>query len=104
MGVVTRLSSLVSPGREHVLEVCMSRRGNCWERDGRHRGHDSVAGSFFSSLRKERVRGRVYGCREDARGGVFDYIEVFYNRQFRHEHLGGLAPMMFEAANLRSSA
>jgi putative transposase len=78
-----------------------SRRGNCWD--------NSVAESFFSSLffsslKKERVRGRVYGSREEARSDVFDYIEVFYNRQRRHGHLGGLAPMMFEAANSKSSS
>ena len=82
--------------REHGLEVSMSRRGNCWD--------NSVAESFFSSLKKERVRGRVYSSREEARSDVFDYIEVFYNRQRRHGHLGGLAPMMFEAANSKSGS
>jgi len=82
--------------REHGLEVSMSRRGNCWD--------NSVAESFFSSLKKERVRGRIYGSREEARSDLFDYIEVFYNRQRRHGHLGGLAPMMFEAANSKSSS
>ena len=46
----------------------MSRRGNCWD--------NSVAESFFSSLKMERVRGRVYSSREEARSDVFDYIEV----------------------------
>lgn len=58
-----------------------------------------MAESFFSNLKKERVRGGVYGNREEAHSDVFDYIEVFYNRQRRHGHLGGLAPMMFEAVN-----
>jgi len=40
-----------------------------------------VAESFFSSLKKERIRGKVYPSRNDARSDVFDYIEVFYNRQ-----------------------
>jgi len=57
--------------REHGLEVRMSRRGNCWD--------NSVAESSFSSSKKERVRGRVYGSREEARSDLFDYIEVFYN-------------------------
>lgn len=77
--------------RGHGLEVSMSRRGNCWD--------SSVAESFFSSLKKARVRGRVYSSRKEARSDVFDYIEVIYNRQRRHGHLGGLALMMFEAAN-----
>jgi len=57
--------------RENGLVVSMSRRGNCWD--------NSVVESFFSSLKKERVRGRVYSSREEARNDVFDYIEVFYN-------------------------
>ncbi len=82
--------------REHGLAVSMSRRGNCWD--------NSVAESFFSSLKKERVRSRVYASREEARSDVFDYIEVFYNRQRRHGHMGGLVPMMFEEINSKSSA
>ena len=77
--------------REHGLEVSMSRRGNCWD--------NSVAESFFSSLKKERIRGKVYPSRNDARSDVFDYIEVFYNRQRRHGHNGGLSPMAFEEAH-----
>lgn len=76
--------------REHGLEVSMSRRGNCWD--------NSVAESFFSSLKKERIRGKIYRTRDEARSDVFDYIEAFYNRQRRHGHLGGVAPMTFEAA------
>lgn len=76
--------------REHDLEISMSRRGNCYD--------NSVAESFFSSLKKERIRGKIYTTRNEARGEVFDYIEVFYNRQRRHGHNGGVAPMTFEAA------
>lgn len=75
--------------REHDLEVSMSRRGNCW--------HNSVAESLFSNLKKERLRRRIYRSRDEARSDVFDYIEVSYNRQRRHGHNGGRAPMDFEA-------
>ena len=68
--------------REHGLEVSMSRRGNCWD--------NSVAESFFSSLKKKRIRGKIYRTRDEAHGDVFDYIEVFYNRQRWHGHLGGV--------------
>ena len=78
------------------MEVSMSQRGNCWD--------DSVAESFFSSLKKERVRHRAYTSHEEACNDVFNYIEVFYNRQRRHGHLRGLAPMMFEGANSKSSS
>ncbi len=50
----------------------MSRRGNRWD--------NAVAGSFFSSMKKERIRKRIYKTRDLARADTFDYIEVFYNR------------------------
>ena len=48
----------------------MSRRGNCYD--------NAVAESFFSSLKKERIRNHVYHTRDKARADIFDYIEVFY--------------------------
>lgn len=76
--------------REHNLLPSMSRRGNCWD--------NAVAEPFFSSLKKERIRKRIYKTREMARADVFDYIEVFYNRSRRHSHLGGISPEAFELA------
>lgn len=73
------------------LEPSMSRRGNCWD--------NAVAESFFSSLKKERIRKRIYKTRDLARADVFDYIEVFYNRKRRHSHLGGVSPEAFERAS-----
>ena len=75
--------------RSHNLEPSMSRRGNCWD--------NAVAESFFSSLKKERIRKRVYKTRDLARADIFDYIEVFYNRTRRHSHLGGISPEAFES-------
>ena len=74
--------------RSHSLVPSMSRRGNCWA--------NAVAESFFSSLKKERIRKRVYKTRELARADVFDYTEVFYNRNRRPSHLGGISPDAFE--------
>ena len=65
-----------------------SRRGNCWDH--------AVAESFFSSLKKEWIKRRIYAAREDARSDVFDYIKGFYNRFRRHSPLGQLSPMAFE--------
>jgi putative transposase len=73
------------------LDPSMSRRGNCWD--------NAVAESFFSSLKKERIRKRIYKTRELARADIFDYIEVFYNRTRRHSHLGGVSPEAFELAS-----
>jgi hypothetical protein len=62
----------------------------------------SVAESFFSSLKKERIKKQIYKNRELAIGEVGDYIGTFYNRTRRHSHLGGLSCEQFEAAH-RSS-
>lgn len=74
--------------RDHNLTNSMSRRGNCFD--------NAVAESFFSSLKKERIRRRIYQTRSEARADIFDYIEVFYNRTRRHSHLGQLSPYEFE--------
>ncbi|MEG9604413.1 IS3 family transposase [Serratia nematodiphila] len=77
--------------RDNNLAPSMSRRGNCWD--------NAVAESFFSSLKKERIRKRIYKTRDLARADIFDYIEVFYNRARRHSHLGGVSPEAFERAS-----
>jgi hypothetical protein len=58
-----------------------------------------LALSFFSSLKKERIRKRIYKTRDLAKADVFDYIESFYNRNRRHSHLGGVSPEAFECAS-----
>jgi len=78
--------------KDHGLIPSMSRRGNCFD--------NAVAESFFSSLKKERIRRRIYQSREEARADMFDYIEVFYNRNRRHSHLGQVSPHDFEQAAL----
>ncbi|HET9404680.1 MAG TPA: IS3 family transposase, partial [Burkholderiales bacterium] len=79
--------------REHHLEPSMSRRGNCWD--------NAVAESFFSSLKKERIKKRIYTTRDIANAEIYDYIEVFYNRTRRHSHLGGVSPEAFEMVSKR---
>jgi len=54
---------------------------------------------FFSSLKKERIKKRIYKTRDLARADVFDYIESFYNRTRRHSHLSGFSPEAFERAS-----
>ncbi|MBA7848671.1 IS3 family transposase (plasmid) [Klebsiella sp. RHBSTW-00484] len=62
--------------KSHGLEGSMSRRGNC---------HDNaVAESFFQLLKRERIKKKIYGTREEARSDIFDYIEMFYNSKRRH--------------------
>jgi putative transposase len=52
--------------------------------------------SFFSSLKTERIRDKVYRTRDEARVDVFDYIERFYNAVRRHSTIGYLSPAEFE--------
>jgi putative transposase len=77
--------------KAHKLDPSMSRRGNCWD--------NAVVESFFSSLKKERIRKHVYPTRDLAKADIFEYIEMFYNRTRRHSHLGGVSPEAFEAAS-----
>jgi putative transposase len=79
--------------KAHKLDPSMSRRGNCWD--------NAVAESFFSSLKKERIRKKVYRTRQLAKADIFEYIEMFYNPTRRHSHLGGVSPDAFEAASNR---
>jgi transposase InsO family protein len=73
--------------------VCsMSRKGNCWD--------NAPMESFFHSLKTELVHHRDYQTRDEARRDIFEYIEVFYNRQRRHSTLGYLSPAQFELAAL----
>lgn len=73
---------------EHKLVTSMSRRGNCYD--------NAAVESFFSSLKKEKIRRHIFKTREEAKAEVFDYIEVFYNRARRHQHLGNISPEAFE--------
>jgi transposase InsO family protein len=70
------------------IACSMSRRGNCW-------GNAPVE-SFFGTLKQELVHRCRFATREAARREVFEYIEVWYNRQRRHSSLGYVSPAEFE--------
>lgn len=74
--------------KKHGMISSMSRKGDCWD--------NSVAESFFSTLKRERIFDAVYRTREEARTDIIDYIEMFYNSKRRHSYLGYLSPMDFE--------
>ncbi len=74
--------------RKNDMVSSMSRKGNCWD--------NSVAESFFGSLKTERVFDSMYSTREEARRDIVDYIEMFYNSKRRHSYLGSLSPKEFE--------
>jgi putative transposase len=73
---------------QHGIEPSMSRTGNCWD--------NAVAESFFHTLKTELIYLEDFKTREQARTGVFEYIEVFYNRQRCHSANGYLAPLAYE--------
>lgn len=74
--------------KRNGVRCSMSFKGTCAD--------NSVAESFFSSLKRERTHGRRFVSREELRRVLFEYIEVFYNRRRRHSHLGGMSPAQFE--------
>jgi putative transposase len=48
--------------------------------------------SFFGTLKKELVDHRKYRTRDEARRYIFEYIEIFYNRERLHSSLRYLSP------------
>jgi transposase InsO family protein len=82
--------------KSYKMVSSMSRKGDCWD--------NSVAESFFGSLKTERVFFSNYRTREEARQDVVDYIEMFYNSRRRHSYLGYLSPRQFEKMRLLKQA
>jgi transposase InsO family protein len=76
--------------RADGIRCSMSRKGDCWD--------NSVAESFFSTLKKELIYRKTFATRKGARRDILDFIEVFYSRQRIHSYLGHMSPVEFEAA------
>ena len=72
------------------ITVSMSRRGNCWD--------NAVAESFFATMKSELVRHKMWRDAAELRAALFEYIEIFYNRQRLHSSLGYRTPAAVEAA------
>jgi putative transposase len=68
------------------ITCSMSRRGNCYD--------NSVMEAFFSTVKNE--VGEQFVSHGDAKGELFDYIEVFYNQRRRHSSAGRMSPAAFE--------
>ena len=73
------------------LVASMSRKGNCYD--------NATMESFWSTLKLELVYRGEFEKRAQARAQIFDYIEVFYNRQRTHSALDYNSPVDFEALN-----
>ena len=77
--------------KAQAIRCSMSRKGDCWD--------NAVAESFFHTLKVELIHGKLYDTRQEAKAAIFEYIEVFYNRERRHSYLGYLSPADFEKKN-----
>jgi putative transposase len=75
---------------QYGIAPSMSRKGNCWD--------NAVAESFFHTLKTELIYLEDFNTREQAQTAVFEYLEVFYNRQRCHAANGYLAPLAYEQA------
>jgi putative transposase len=77
--------------KDHDFVCSMSRKGNCWD--------NAPSESFFHTLKTELTHHRRYQTREEAKQEIFEYIEVFYNRQRRHSTIGYQTPLGYEKEN-----
>lgn len=87
-GVQYRAQGYIDFMRRHGVRPSMSRKGNCWD--------NAPMESFFSRLKVELIYTQQFNSLEDAKSGIFEYIEVFYNRLRRHSAIGYVAPAEFE--------
>ena len=73
---------------KHGVQRSMSRKGNCWD--------NAAMESFYGRLKVELIYAKNYQSIEEARSGIFEYIEIFYNRKRRHSANGGVSPVKYE--------
>lgn len=66
----------------------MRRKGNCYD--------NAVTETFFKTLKTELIYQNHYRTREEAKLSIFEYIEIFYNRQRVHSSLNYMTPIEFE--------
>jgi transposase InsO family protein len=74
--------------KQYGIRQSMSRKGNCWD--------NAVSKSFFHTLKTELIHHQTFHNREEARQAVFEYIEVFYNRERLHSANDYLSPIEYE--------
>lgn len=72
------------------MSASMSRTGDCYD--------NAPKESFWATLKKELMAEAAFATRAEARAAIFEYIEVFYNRQRIHSSLGYVSPEQFEAS------
>jgi transposase InsO family protein len=78
------------------VTLSMSRKGNCWD--------NAVAESFFATLKNELIYRRNWSTRTALHDAVFEYIEVFYNRQRIHSSVGYRTPAQVDREHALDNA
>lgn len=73
---------------QHGMVSSMSRKKDCWD--------NAVAESFFATLKNELTHDKTFNTREEARTAIFEYMEIFYNRQRLHQTLNYQTPEQYE--------
>jgi putative transposase len=71
------------------MVASMNRAGDCYD--------NAAMESFWATLKNEVLGGKAFTTKAQARAALFDYIEVFYNRERIHSSLGYVSPETFEA-------
>lgn len=87
-GVQYRSQKYIDRLTSQGCRVSMSRKGNCWD--------NAPMESFYGRLKVELIYAKNYQSMEEARSGIFSYIEIFYNRKRRHSANDGRSPAVFE--------
>ena len=87
-GVQYRSQKYIDFMKRNGVTPSMSRKGNCWD--------NAPMESFFSRLKVELIYAEQYTSIEAAKSGIFEYIEIFYNRLRRHSAIGYVSPVEFE--------
>lgn len=75
---------------KHGLTMSMSGKGNCYD--------NAAMESFFATLKTELISDKPWQTHEEARYRLYEYIELFYNRQRIHSSLGYISPVAYEAS------
>ena len=82
--------------RAHKITASMSRKGNCYD--------NAFVETFFKTLKTELIYREEFETRAEAKAAIFEFIEVWYNRQRLHSSLGYLTPEDYEAKQYLTAA
>lgn len=80
---------------DHQITQSMSRKGNCYD--------NAFVESFFRTLKVELIYRRSFKTREEAQSAIFEFIEVWYNRQRSHSSLDYMTPFEYEQLSTRAA-